>query len=313
MDECCCFPPTLTQLDLGSHFDQPINDAVQWPPALTRLELGRDFDQPLDEWRPSASLTELCFPHNSRWNYPTLRCPPNLRVLHLGYKFNQPLEGLQLPPSLTQLTLGERFVHPLRPLSALPKLRRLDLPADLQQPLSGDNWTLPSLRKLRLSINSNGVSSTLLRSLPSGLTELHLLLRSQWETEALLATLDRMLQSGELSASFTRRLFPAALLSECDSLAVSAATQSSDSATPMLQPQPTSPPLPLLSSGSVQQAPSTATSGAAAVAEAADTVSSSQSGVALPSSLRCIRGSQPEGVTCQFALSFQFDLSPPTP
>lgn len=173
----CRFPTGLTKLEIGWGVSASIPPHADWPPHLTRLDFDRLYDHPLDKWQPPPSLTEIRFHHLSKWNRPTMRCPDNLRILQLGEAFNQPLEGLQLPPSLTQLMLGNEFNQSLQPLSALPHLRLLVLPAELDQPLSGANWTLPSLHELRLLSQDRLLRScfcALLQSLPPGVAQLGL-------------------------------------------------------------------------------------------------------------------------------------------
>ena len=146
-----------------------------------------------------------------------MHCPPNLRLLNLTQRFNQPLDGLRLPQSLTHLILVGAFHHSVQPLSLLPNLRRLELTYGFDQPLSGVDWTLPALHELHFQPSSrgdDGLRETPLRSLPASLRELHLFV-SPLDGDIGLDLRDalvRMLESGELRASLKQRLLPCELI-----------------------------------------------------------------------------------------------------
>jgi hypothetical protein len=79
-------PKTLTTLNLGNSFNQPICKKVL-PESLTSLTFGNSFNQPIGEKVLQKSLTSLTF----------------------GNSFNQPIGEKVLPKSLTSLTFGNSF------------------------------------------------------------------------------------------------------------------------------------------------------------------------------------------------------------
>ncbi len=99
-----------------------------FPSSLTYLELGGEFDQPLEPGILPSSLTYLEFPGN--FDYPLLPgvLPPSLLTLKLYGLFNHPLYPNVLPPTLTCLKLSYFYNHPINDETLPTSLKKLVLP-----------------------------------------------------------------------------------------------------------------------------------------------------------------------------------------
>lgn len=81
-------PLTITHLNLGFHFNQPLNGCI--PNTVIKLALGYNFNQPITKGDIPNSVIKLTF----------------------GEKFNQPIEKGVLPESIKILIFGYYFDPP---------------------------------------------------------------------------------------------------------------------------------------------------------------------------------------------------------
>lgn len=166
-------------------------------PALTRLQLGIHFNQPIDHL--PSSLIHLYFPYASSFNHSVDHLPASLQTLtfagafnrpvdHLpqflivlafkGSKFNQPLH--HLPPFLQELTIWSVFSEgitlppSLQEFNAPNNYKTPFLPAGLQrlfiENASGLKVLPPTLRELC----ADGATLEHLEAFPPTLEELHI-------------------------------------------------------------------------------------------------------------------------------------------
>ena len=137
-------PPTVTFIQLGRHFTQPLS---LLPPSLTHLLLKPPISRPIaaGEW------------------------PTSLRWLYLGQGFQQPLEAGSLPQQLLGLDMGQALIHvPIVPGLIPNSVTHLRLTQTFDQPLQG---LLPDgLQHLHLGYNHKQPITPHL--LPSSLVEL---------------------------------------------------------------------------------------------------------------------------------------------
>ena len=173
-------PQTLTHITIASNSKQcPLLDSPL--PNLRCLDLQETrFDSPISVEHYSQ-LTHLALPINS----PIPPLPPLLTYLHLGSRFNEPVNDLptsltrlifpyvcdfdrplpKLPPSLTHLILGSVFNHPIDSLP--PSLTYLYF----------DNFFNKSINNLPLTLTHLVLESSCRHSnvhtLPPSLTHLY--------------------------------------------------------------------------------------------------------------------------------------------
>ena len=166
------FPITLTHLDLGDLFNQPM-DCL--PPNLTHLTFGSNFNQQIGVGVLPLNLTHLTF--EGKFNQPIGIgvLPPNLTHLMFGYAFNQPIGMGVLPPNLTHLTFQNTrfntFNQPIE-IGVLPqKLTHLEFGRNYNKQIK--NGVLPtSLTHLILGEYFQMMFTDGLESLSLGITHL---------------------------------------------------------------------------------------------------------------------------------------------
>lgn len=119
-------PANLKSLTIGKCFQQPIKSL---PVKLQKLHFWNGIhDAPISYLPPNLLLLEL----SERYNQPGIddMLPPTLLHLHLGKAYDHPLK--KLPPVLEHLCLGEKFSH-VKSLPPLPEtLRQITLYCMLQ-------------------------------------------------------------------------------------------------------------------------------------------------------------------------------------
>lgn len=147
-----CFPPSLTRIKFGAHFNQPVDNL---PNQLTHIQFGVKFNQPVD--RLPNRLTHLTF--GFEFNQPVDNLPRSLINIVLGVLFNHPVE--HLPHSLQSLSTTGCFTQSIR---LLPKsLTYLTLDSYMTRHC----WALPPfLQHLMVSVLLPNIS------LPASLTSL---------------------------------------------------------------------------------------------------------------------------------------------
>jgi hypothetical protein len=102
-------PPLLKDLVFGHDFNQPIGKNIL-PTTLINLKFGEFFNQPIDKDALPTTLEQLIFGNQFNQLINNLSAI-KLKVLHLGYFFNQPITNL--PSSLMTLDLGHTFKQSL--------------------------------------------------------------------------------------------------------------------------------------------------------------------------------------------------------
>jgi len=95
-------PPSVEDLRFSDTFKYAL-EVNMLPPSLTRLQFGHDYNTRIDEKVLPESLTELRF--GAMFNE-FVALPLNLKILHFGRCFDQPLNDL--PQSLQKLVFGEK-------------------------------------------------------------------------------------------------------------------------------------------------------------------------------------------------------------
>lgn len=180
-------PPTVTLIDFGFEFDQPIDGCIHQgvthlilghkfnqiltdciPNSVTHLYLSNHFNMMVTNWVPNSvthlifgykynqfikyqlpnSITHLVFGHD--YNQPIFKhiLPASLTHLRFGWCFNQSIE--HLPPSITHLALGHDFNQPIQ--GQIPKNTiQLRFGASFNQPI--DNNIPYSVSRLELGID----------------------------------------------------------------------------------------------------------------------------------------------------------------
>ncbi|CAM9962499.1 unnamed protein product [Ectocarpus sp. 12 AP-2014] len=179
-------PTSLQQLDLGTRFNQPIQDVV-WPPSLQKLNLGFVFDHPIQRVVFPASLQELTV--NGGFHQPIegVLWPDSLQRLVLGWRFNRSIDNVRWPASLQEVTfgffknegnsmlsLGSDFNRPVGSSVWPASLQRLTLGGHFRQSLQGLGSWMPHLEALRLLDYHSDSRTSLLRGIewPKGLRHL---------------------------------------------------------------------------------------------------------------------------------------------
>ncbi len=155
------WPAALERLVLEGLFDQSLVGSI-WPASLKFVTFGKNFNQPVGGVAWPAGIVELSFGHAFNQTVNSLgETAAALRVLTLGWQFDQSLEGgalpnlevltivgvynrpldrVQLPPGLKALTLGGHFDRSLT-ATLLPRcLEFLSLGWAFNRPLVGVDW-----------------------------------------------------------------------------------------------------------------------------------------------------------------------------
>eukprot|EP01133_Synstelium_polycarpum_P018074 gene18074-21594_t len=130
-----CLPATLTDLDLGFHFNQRLENCFPLPSGLTSLTFDDSFNQKLKPGTLPQSLRTLEL--GDAFNQPIEpdSIPSSVTSLSFGRCFNQPLDNL--PPSIKQLAIGRGFTHRLMS-NQIPHVQSLTMPCSCDyQPTDG--------------------------------------------------------------------------------------------------------------------------------------------------------------------------------
>jgi len=154
------FPPKLTHILFGYHFNQSINE-VNFPHSLRFLSFSHDykikqmvgscFNRSVDSLRLPPHLTHLIFGSSFNQSLHRMHLPNSVQYLEFGSSFNQPMDNITLPESLRTLIFGAMFNQSLHPLNLhnLKLLEHLSVGSLFQQ--SVDNLKLPcSLRHFHM-------------------------------------------------------------------------------------------------------------------------------------------------------------------
>lgn len=117
-------PPNLKKITFGSKFNQRLVKGM-FPNSVEEIIFGRDFNQSLVDCKDpnllsktnSGSFFKNLFSLFSRKHVPDMSsysvCPPNLKIMSLGYNFNQPILKDVLPKTLVELKISTNYKHPL--------------------------------------------------------------------------------------------------------------------------------------------------------------------------------------------------------
>lgn len=114
-------PSSLTELQFGHNFNQPVFLWPKLPSGLLTLIYGFEFNHPVEDLKLPANLTSLKFGGAFHQPIDRLILPASLQTLHFDSNLNQPLTKVHLPSSLTSLTLGQFWNQPFETVR-LPQL-----------------------------------------------------------------------------------------------------------------------------------------------------------------------------------------------
>lgn len=107
-------PPTITTLDFGHAYCQPIDVGVI-PPSVENLKLSFHFNDHLEVGAIPSSVINLTLGHKFNKPLKIGVIPPSVTNLQFGLFYNQLLEPNVIPRSVTHLTFGKNFNQPLIP------------------------------------------------------------------------------------------------------------------------------------------------------------------------------------------------------
>ena len=169
-------PTGLCEFQLPVQFQPEADDIelLSLPSGLTNLQFGSTWAWPC----PARWVKQACEVYSSLFDKPlqSMRFPPALQRLHLGYFFDRPLSGTAWSSSLTHLILSARFSQPILQ-GDLPKtLQIFDMSCCRMwsYPLHSHLYLTPNIQKFMLPCSFNQLLSLPASGWAPSLTSLHL-------------------------------------------------------------------------------------------------------------------------------------------